>query len=871
MKKVWTHKRIRHLLTADPDVTEQFVTDFGPVIYTWMYYQVGADAQIALNLTKQALSRVAQELWTFDSSKQTFFQWRMDQTKISRDEGLEHLQMKPQRPWAWSQLPDDILCGLSQFRCEILNDGVLSNPYVHEIIQSTIVELEPADQEILIHRFCHLDSEQHIAEEMNCSVEDIQNRLYKSRHSFRRMFFEIIAVANNGFTESCDTGDLDIQDTNLEKMLSTTTIYQPLDTVQMDTLREQLLQACNEMAKTLPKQTLKSPFFTGSVIIVAIIIILIAIIYWTGQYNDMESVEPPTPVTKKTQEAPTQDVTTLDKKQPTQDSINGEDLELVFALGKAGDLNALLEILKSGQYESQAMAAIFIGKLADPSAIELLEQAEEQWYPEPEEGNPFDKAIKEILSRFPEAIPPIVTDEVEQELIEEPDTQTKEVPESPVALPNIAGIISDISNQPINNIPLEVSEKRLFETNEIGKKSIQAQTNQDGQYQLSCNFEGPAILTARIGTTQIKQSLWNTKDSISIINMGGKPVLNGMVMIDGQPLSNQRLFLCDTLDIDNAAFSQEVLTDAEGGFSFLGIPAGVYSVSYLGLDNQIHRLTTVEMPVQDVVNVNLDISTASFTVEYPTEPNMLLPERSILVYTMDAPSNYYQPQATLTADGTFLFEAVPPGPYILKIQLDNGLWIQEQVEITEDPTLQSIALEPVGEQLVSLSGNLLGVSPVDLFLTSANQRVRINIQPNANGSYLLESIPADVYSLATTLNGQLIEFTQIDLQEIQEMVLDIDPKEMMASFSPLYVIVTDPTGLFISDAQVWLTSQQQINTTSSTGQGAFLAVSPGNYQLSVALPGYPTFEKQIELKASTLLASPTTDNTIWIRLGAETP
>ena len=90
-------------------------------------------------------------------------------------------------------------------------------------------------------------------------------------------------------------------------------------------------------------------------------------------------------------------------KKATQNAIDEEELKRVFELGKAGNVDALLEILKSGQFVSQRMAAPFIGNLADPSAIDLLLQAEEKWYPKALGNNPFAEAIKQILARHPDS------------------------------------------------------------------------------------------------------------------------------------------------------------------------------------------------------------------------------------------------------------------------------------------------------------------------------------------------------------------------------------------------------------------------------------------------------------------------------------
>ena len=872
MEKLWNHKQIRLLLAADTDTAEQFLEQFGPVIYTWIYYQVGADAKIATDLTGRAFAQSVKNLSNFEPTRETLFQWLKQQAAQSRDEGLEHLQLKPQRPWAWSQLPDEVLCGLSRFRPDPLDEIILDNPYVHEIAQAALAELEMTDRQLLIHRYCHLNTVENIAEEMNCGIEDVQNQLYRSRHSFRRGFFQLIASANSGFTESSDTGDIEVQDTNLEKLLGTTTIHQALESDQMDTIREQLLQAVEETALSLPIENPQPRFFTAGMILI-IIAALIAGAYWMMRNDSGDSSPRPVFNTNAPRQPAPEELAQSESKQTTQDDIDGEELRRVFALGQAGNVDALLEILKSGQFASQAAAAHFIGKLANPAAIDLLQQAEEHWYPESSGDNPFADAVKQILIRFPEAAPAVAVEEVKPEVKIKP-AEEKKSKQPPASIPTITGLVSDFSNQPIANAVVELTENPLFSKIATGKKIGAVETNPLGQYQFSDIYDRGISLTCRIpaeGSKVITRSLWCKKDSICVLNIGGRPALTGTAVIDGRPLASQTLYLSDTLDITHASFGEEVVTDDQGNFSFLGVSPGVYSIMNRGMDNRIHRLATIEMPQRDIFNVNLNIETVTVWLDDAGQPEQMNLSKAVLVYAPDIPDSLNQIQAVVAEDNSMLFENVFPGVYVLRVQLDSGVWLQQNVEIEDGSAEQTIQLDPVPEETATLRGDFLNAAPIDLFLTTANQNIHIDIAPNADGTYELADIPGDIYSLAAFVNSQLIEFTQLDLQNEPKMTLDIDPAEMMRTFSPLAVVVTDASGIVLSDAQVWLTGTggEDLLTASSTGRGAFLAARVGQYTLSVAHPDYPTENREIILKTSSLLTKPNPENTVLVQLGIQ--
>jgi DNA-directed RNA polymerase specialized sigma24 family protein len=867
MEKDWNKKRIEALLSGDEDAWETFIHDFGPVIYTWMYYQVGADEQMATELTGRTFGQAIRNISDFNPAEQTFFGQLKEYARQVRDEGLEQRQMKPQQPWAWSQLPDHVLGGLALLRSESLQEKTIDNPFVHEIIQATLAELDHADRELLIHRYNHLDTLEHISEEMNCPVEEVQSRLYRCRHSFRRVFFQLISKANSGFSESNAAGEIDTLDTNLEKLLSTTASYQILDDTKINAIRRNILEAVREIGPLHPERPAKKPYLPAAIAVA--VIILTAGLYRITRNQGDESPAVKTPVeTTTAKEIPTKK-TDSEAPKTSKPDFDEEELKRVFALGQEGNLEALLEILRSGEFMSQATAAYFIGKLGDPSTIPLLEQAEGQWYSEPSNDNPFAMAITEILDRFPEAAS--VTSPLDSEPNEIPPVKGTPLP---AAIPIAMGTVSNLLNQPIANVVLERSENTLFSNKKTGRKIDSIQTNPDGRYEFTAAYEGPAYLTAKIqagDTRSITRPVWCKKDSVCIANFGGKPVLTGMVFVDGIALSNQTVYLSDTLDIDYASFGQEVVTDSVGRFSFSGVPAGPYHLLNKGFDNQVRRLAMIEMPEQEMYNADINLETASVSTAYPSDPNTAVATEAVLAYGMGIPDNLSQIQAVIETDGSILFKNVLPGTYLLKVRLDSGVWIQQNVDVTGGPDEQFIPLAPVPEKTAILTGRFLGASPVNLFLTNANQQLHIDIAPNADGSYELVNIPADVYSLATFVKGQLFEFIQVDLQYEPEMALDIDPTEILESFSPLYVVVADKTGFILSESQVWLNQQSDIITASSTGRGAFLAAPSGDYTLSAAHPGFPTQNLEINLKPSSLLAEPNADNTILVQPGTNGP
>jgi DNA-directed RNA polymerase specialized sigma24 family protein len=479
MEQYWNKKRIALLTFGDKASLDTFLNQFEPVLFTWMYYQVGADASIATDLTARTLSQAIGTIDQFNPNDMTLYQWMKEQAKIARDEGLLRWQLKPQRPWAWSQLPDPLLKTLSQLRSEPLREQHRANSFVQEIVQASLAEMEQKDRELMMHRYSHLDTPANIAEEMNLSVEEVNDLLYKCRHSFRRVFFQLISSVNPGFTESNTGTGIEVLDNNLEKLLRATSMNQSPAEAQEAVIRERFFETALQAAQARPP----AKKYSASMIvrIAAAAIVLIGLKIYLVQVNPEVPVEPPTKsaVSKTTgTEASNSKTGDTAKSKADQTHINAEELKMIIELGQEGRLEALLEILKSGQFTSQLSAAHFIGKLGTPASIELLEQAEDQWYPNGPANNPFAEAIAEIARRYPGQT------NLQDKLKEASMPVQSQKTESPKQeFTAVEGIVYDFSGNPIAGTQLELLTNPAYS----GKPSISVAktiTKEDGLYQI---------------------------------------------------------------------------------------------------------------------------------------------------------------------------------------------------------------------------------------------------------------------------------------------------------------------------------------------------------------------------------------------------
>ncbi len=869
MERYWTKKRIGQLLAADAEALDRWLDDFAPAIYTGLYFQTGANAELAAELTGKTFCAAIGNLPSFNPASEAMYHWIKDQAKETRDDVLTARQLKPQRPWAWSQLPDEVLCAIAHFRSEQLPEEVANNVSVQELTRAALVELSHADRELVKHRYNHLDTPEHIAEETGESIEQINDRLYRCRHFFRRVLVQLVQSENNGFAESAATGEMEQLDFNMEKLLSATAMYQPISNPHFTVIRDSVTQTARTAAATHKQngQT-RHPVLLAATVGIIVLVVLVGIFVMSHLAKEPTPTEPTEPQTvKSTEDAAEQTSQRIDNSE-----IDQEELQKTLLAGGSGDIDTLVEILKTGQEISQLAAANFLGRLGDESTIGLLEEAEQQWYPDGPDDNVFAKAIIQIENRLlAESGEMVETPEEETVTTEVTETDAKpdtpEPPTPPAPTVGLTGTVATPEQAPIVDARIVLSQNPLMSPTANRNILGRSRTDEQGQYAFDREIDGPVFVDCSTPPgpnrpmLNARRSLLCQKQTSYTIDFGGSPVIAGTLEMQSGGSDNQILYLSDAMDPADAAFRSEAVTDNSGRFAFPGVPAGNYYLLYNTSDNRIVRLDTTDVQDRDVTNWTVSTLDYELTVQYDLPEGSPVITEAALKYGSDV-SDEFQQYDLISEDANTFFANAPEGSYTLVTSFSNDMHILQDIELATDQTMTV----GVPEGTATLVGRFISPSPLDLYLDSNDGLLRFDLISEENGLYAVPMVPGGTYSLTAVVNGLPVTFMEIDLEDDRRQVLDIDPGQLIQSFSPLYVIVADEAGNLINNAQVWLTGDGDVITTHSTGRGAFLAAPAGEYSLHAAYPSRPAVEENVTISQDSLLADPNPGNTVILTI-----
>jgi protocatechuate 3,4-dioxygenase beta subunit len=346
------------------------------------------------------------------------------------------------------------------------------------------------------------------------------------------------------------------------------------------------------------------------------------------------------------------------------------------------------------------------------------------------------------------------------------------------------------------------------------------------------------------------------------VDFGGLPVVDGQLVTDGPAaggLANVRVLLGDVSSPHFGTFQCYAMTDGQGLFRFVGVPAGRYGVYYEMPDK---RSQWVKVAVIETTGQNMNIGVV------PRQGSLV----RIHVKTAD-PSKTPQPMRVYLQEGTqlwgntagdvepptgpgepYVVRHVLPGVYTAIVQVSDRVMIREQIEVPDgQPEVDAAVQIPFGT--VTVTGDFKNdvLAGGTLVMVSADRKILAYIYRTDGKAYRVEDLPAGQYSIGYFADGRAPLVT-INLAEGQTKTLDIDSARWPAyriGFLLVQVVAGDGTPL--TACQVWLDGQAgRIVPMMSTGEGYLFVASLGKYVLYAAGAGHQQTSMQVEVKQTDL-------------------
>ena len=346
------------------------------------------------------------------------------------------------------------------------------------------------------------------------------------------------------------------------------------------------------------------------------------------------------------------------------------------------------------------------------------------------------------------------------------------------------------------------------------------------------------------------------------LDLGGTWKVNGRLVRAGEPVANAPLLL--TYDAGEAqGFKAYSLSDAQGRFSFYGLPTGRRHLYWTvpGGRNRAKwtRLGGIDFEGGGDLDLGeLEAVTADVTVELIVADDTMRPgPRNVTIrecHTIGlAGRRVGRLQIRRDDSDPFVFSGLGVGQYEVLVTRQGYPTVRQLLEIAPGQTHSSVVVTiPSGTGRIS--GTVVsaeGARPLPLLLQSEDGRVGALVTPDAVGAFELAHLPAGdyrfMYPMDALSNTAALARVHLDSGAHKTIRAEAEYEEDRGY---LAVLIVTPAGLPLATPGVWLERGEEIiEPYFDADDGKSFTGPPGVYTLCAQYPGYEPVRQVVALRA----------------------
>jgi len=179
------------IATGDEDALESWFQRHKNDVYSFIYYRVGNDPDLAADATQATFTVALERLADFEPQRGDMTNWlRFLSRNIIRDMLSKH-RRGMQLQTVWDRIDQSLRDSYSKMDSELLPDAVLEQEETRELVDMALANLPPQYREVLVAKYIENQSLDAIATFRETSIDSVKSMLRRARGAFRECFLAI--------------------------------------------------------------------------------------------------------------------------------------------------------------------------------------------------------------------------------------------------------------------------------------------------------------------------------------------------------------------------------------------------------------------------------------------------------------------------------------------------------------------------------------------------------------------------------------------------------------------------------------------------------------------------------------------------------
>ena len=194
----YDRNELERLSRKDPAAIEQWFRRYADAVFTFIYYKVGRDKELAQDIVQDTFLEGITKMAQYDPKKASMYMWLLF---LSRNHIKKALRAKKRSLTnTCVHVPDSkYLNYCRNLPCELIPDEIVHSQEMAELVQVTLADIPANYGEILRQHYYAGDSLKQIAAIRQITEGAAKVLLHRARKSFEKTFVRL--AGNTDFTD----------------------------------------------------------------------------------------------------------------------------------------------------------------------------------------------------------------------------------------------------------------------------------------------------------------------------------------------------------------------------------------------------------------------------------------------------------------------------------------------------------------------------------------------------------------------------------------------------------------------------------------------------------------------------------------------
>jgi RNA polymerase sigma-70 factor (ECF subfamily) len=184
---------LARLRRRHPDAVERWFLDHADGVYTFVFYRVGSDDELAAEVVQDTFVTALERIDDYDPERGGMSTWLAFKARNCIRSALARSKRRRAEAARWQAIDETLLAAYREMERSPLSDEITKKQETADLVRMTLANLPEDYREALIRRYCRQQSLKEIAASRGATDGAVKSLLHRARLAFKAAFLTLAA------------------------------------------------------------------------------------------------------------------------------------------------------------------------------------------------------------------------------------------------------------------------------------------------------------------------------------------------------------------------------------------------------------------------------------------------------------------------------------------------------------------------------------------------------------------------------------------------------------------------------------------------------------------------------------------------------